>query len=150
MQRLPSIDVGCEVAHPFWYLASRVNTTAWTFRSPSKPPSLRRSAAPALARVRGRSRDESQPKKTQPRRREGCSAQRPMRSRWNAAAAVCLDPSSDCSNALISQRLRRSSLQLIPQFGIRIFPKGFSHGKSDRIVPRPAAFAAGRRLAFWS
>ena len=61
-----------------------------------------------------------------------------------------LGPWRSYTNALICRNQHRPSLQLIPQFRVGVFGKRFPHGESDGIVPEPAAFAAGHRLAFWS
>jgi len=61
-----------------------------------------------------------------------------------------LGPWASYANALTFLRPRPPSIGLAPQFRIAVFRKSCPHAESDRIVPQPAAFAAGRRLAFRS
>ena len=66
------------------------------------------------------------------------------------SSARLLGPWRSCTDALIFLRPRPPSIQLTPQFRIAVFRKSCPHAESDRIVPQPATFAAGRRLAFRS
>jgi hypothetical protein len=69
---------------------------------------------------------------------------------WFSENSEPLGPWASYTNALTFLRPRPPSIQLAPQFRIAVFRKSCPHVESDRIVPQPAAFAAGRRLAFRS
>jgi hypothetical protein len=66
------------------------------------------------------------------------------------AAASARPVAGSYTDTLIFLRPRPPSIQLTPQFRIAVFRKSCPHAESDGIVPLPATFAAGRRLAFRS